>query len=307
VSRIAIVEAWDGRPLEGPLVRWDLAVGLFAPDQDPGSLADDADAAHRLGRWFWERMGQVAGRLRPDAADTIWVTAPRLDGPAREYVTRLASFWSDHVHWLAPEETAQPAWDALPNRWIGPVVSVFAPPPADSAWQRFTAHAASGDERMLGPLLGIGRAFMKVQIVEPGRASARLHSHSAVDEYYLVLAGRGTLRVGGHVVPVEGGALVGKAAGPDLPSQFVADRGEALTILDMEIWPEASFLDATKDVVAYTSHGELYLHGPGWQAMAPQSTLGPIDDARAHYNEGYVRAADGSFEPRTLPGMPPRS
>ena len=55
-----------------------------------------------LGRWFWQYMGQVAGRLRPDAPETVWLVTTPLDDGAREYVTRFASFWCDEVYWEYP-------------------------------------------------------------------------------------------------------------------------------------------------------------------------------------------------------------
>jgi hypothetical protein len=60
---------------------------------------------------------------------------------------------------------------------------------------------------------------------------------------------------------VEAGNLIGKASGPDLTSQILADRGESITILDLEAWTDAK--QDTKDVMYYSEFGELKLHNMG--------------------------------------------
>src|SRR5438128_5530631 len=84
-------------------------------------------------------------------------------------------------------------------------------------------------------LLGPGRAFLRVRLVEKDESAARFHSHSHVDEYYLILSGKGTLRYNGSETEVKAGDLVGKPAGPEIAMQLIADRGERLRLLDMEV------------------------------------------------------------------------
>jgi uncharacterized cupin superfamily protein len=145
---------------------------------------------------------------------------------------------------------------------------------------------------------------MTLEVLRPGTASARLHSHSLVDEYYLILGGRGTLRMGTHAVEVETGCLVGKPVGPDLTSHFVADRGENLRILDIEVWPDPTH--RAKEIVHYPDFGEVYLRGPGWNLAVPEDALTTAAELGEHYEHGYRRRKDGTWEPRDLPGAPAR-
>lgn len=156
------------------------------------------------------------------------------------------------------------------------------------------------------PLLGVGRGYFKLQVVAPGRASARLHSHTTADEYYFVLSGRGTLRMLSHSVAVGPGMLIAKPTGSDLTSQLVADQGEALSVLDMELWPDSRMEMGTREVVEYSDHEELIMIGPGSRAMVPQKALTPLDGLSAHYFDGYVRERDGSFTAKEFPGHPAR-
>src|SRR5216117_4299341 len=56
-------------------------------------------------------------------------------------------------------------------------------------------------QRFFMPLLGPGRAFFRVEEISNGQSAARYHSHSEVDEYYLILDGSGTLRYHDKDVP----------------------------------------------------------------------------------------------------------
>ena len=84
------------------------------------------------------------------------------------------------------------------------------------------------------------------------------------------------------------------------------DQGEAVTVLDMEAWPDSRFEMGTREVVQYSDHEELVMFGPGWQAMVPQKALTPVRDLSAHYHDGYVRECDGRFTAREFPGHPAR-
>jgi uncharacterized cupin superfamily protein len=150
------------------------------------------------------------------------------------------------------------------------------------------------------PVLGPGRAFFSVQMIARGASTARLHSHSALDEYYLILEGRGTLRFNGKEVEVKQGDLIGKPAGPDAATQLIADRGETLRILDMEVWHQRAHF--SKDVISDPDFNEIILRGRGWDAVIPADSLMPSDDSGNHYDEGYKRTKDGGWVPSKLRG-----
>ncbi|MCL5967478.1 MAG: cupin domain-containing protein [Firmicutes bacterium] len=287
-------------PESGAHIRCDLAWPLFLPDSVPGALPEQQPRAlgTLFGRWFWESMGLVAGRLRADAPDTVWLVTPRLTPAAREYLTRLASFWSDEVFYEYPADGAD-------NHWIAPAVDLAALP-SGPLWSAMTERLTEGVERHLVPMVGIGRIFAKVQEVAAGYPSARLHSHTAQDEYYLILKGTGTLRMGRHTEPVSPGTFIAKPIGPDLPTHILADRGESVTILDIEVYADPRQAVASYDIMSYRDHGEVVLTGPGWENMVPDAVLDRTEDVFSHYFEGYVRDADGSIQPQEFPGHPPR-
>jgi uncharacterized cupin superfamily protein len=210
----------------------------------------------------------------------------------------MASFWCDEVYWTHPDA-------GVPNQWTDPVINVLDIPNS-SLVQSLTFRDAEGTEHYLVPATGVGRVFMKVQEIAPKSASARLHSHSAVDEYYLILQGHGTLRMTSHDLLVGPGTLISKPMGPDLTSHIIADQGEPVTVLDMEVYSDARHYQGLKDVVAYTDHQELMLSGVGWRAMIPQQAMMATDSLQGHYFEGYIRGADGSFTPQSFPGHPAR-
>ncbi|WP_139061539.1 cupin domain-containing protein [Sulfobacillus thermosulfidooxidans] len=167
-----------------------------------------------------------------------------------------------------------------------------------------SAHGRNEAAHYVMPLLGVGRAFMRVEIVPPGSATARLHSHSAVDEYYLVLSGRALLRMGSHELEVGPGTLIGKPTGPDLTSHLVTSLGESITVLDMEIWPDREL--RSKDIVYYPDQHELLWRGEGWRGAQVFSSLSSAEDLFQHYDDGYVRQDDGSWRSANIPGTAPR-
>ncbi len=294
----------DERQLElsgGPFVRWDLAWPLFLPDCAPGSLPTGGGAQRLtiIGRWFWDHMGLMAGRLRPDAPEAVWLVCPTpLSEPAREFVTRLASFWCDEVYW-------EPPTPATENRWTAPVVNV-SDPTASPLTAALTETYSQGQEHPLLAATAVGRMNAKVQVVAAGASSARLHSHTAQDEYYLILNGSGTLRMGERCQPITRGCFIAKPTGPDLPSHILADQGEPVTILDMEVYADARQFIGAKDVMNYADQRELVMDGLGWDGMVPLDTLQATHDVFSHYFDGYERRADGTVTPRPFPGQPAR-
>lgn len=239
--------------------------------------------------------------MRVDRVDPVWFVVPPLTPAAEEYVVRIASFWDDDVHWVA--ENGQRIGD---NLWLPPltrVTSTDVTSPLDTVLKGQTDYGPTRN-RVLFPHLGFGRLHAMIVEVAPGGASTRLHAHSADDEHYLILAGKGTLRMGSHRTSIEAGMMIGKPVGPDLTAQILAACGEPITILDLEAWPDAR--QETKDVMYYADFGEIQLHGSGWSALIPDAALYSVQDKRGHYATGYRRNLDGAWTPQDIPGAPSR-
>lgn len=80
--------------------------------------------------------------------------------------------------------------------------------PTGATAERFDASRAA-----LGATLGLKKLGCNVTQVAPGRAAYPFHSHRVNDELFLVLAGRGELRLGDARLPVKEGDLIGCPAG----------------------------------------------------------------------------------------------
>ena len=117
---------------------------------------------------------------------------------------------------------------------------------------------------------------------------------------HLIIDGYATLRMNDKKKLVKRGDLISKPIGPDLTSQIIADQGNPVRILDIEVHPYPD--PRTKEVVHHHDHGEILLHGHGWSAIIPDSTVMSLEDFDKNYERGYFRNKDGSWEPKDIPG-----
>ncbi|MDG6901083.1 MAG: cupin domain-containing protein [Nitrososphaerota archaeon] len=277
----------DDEPRKGAL-RVDLAWELFFESRTSIPKGHGARLLP-FANWLWDELGKKAGNLNKNSKGEVFLTIPALDQEALDYVLRLASFWGDEVYVKQGAVISE-------NQWRKPVVNVFDDALLDGAERSLTMKDEAGSfDRFIMPLLGPGRAFFKVEVIEKDENAARYHSHSDVDEYYLILEGRGTLRYSDKEVEVKRGDLVGKPTGPDATSMLIADRGERLRILDMEVWHQRPYY--SKDVVLNPDFNEIVMRGPGWGAIVPRDSLITSEDFRDHYDEGYRRNKDGGWTP----------
>ena len=277
----------DDEPREGAL-RVDLAWQLFFESRTSIPKGHGARLLP-FANWLWDELGKKAGNLNKNSKGEVFLTIPALDSDALDYLLRLVSFWGDEVHLKQGTVISQ-------NMWRKPVVNVFDDEALDGAERSLSMKDEAGStDRYFMPLLGPGRAFFRVEVIEKDENAARYHSHSDVDEYYLILEGKGTLRYDDKEIEVKRGDLVGKPTGPDANSMLIADRGEKLRILDMEVWHQRPYL--SKDLILNPDFDELIMRGPGWGAIIPREALITSEDFRSHYDEGYRRNKDGGWVP----------
>ncbi len=281
----------DDNPRDGA-VRVDLAWNLFF-DSKPSIPEGHGGRLLPFTNWLWDELGRKSGRLNRNSRAELSLTVPALDDKARDFLVRIVSFWSDDVRMRKKGELSE-------NLWKKPVVNVLDDANLDGAEKSSTLREDMSYERYLMPLLGPGRAFFKVEVIQPGESAARFHSHSEVDEYYLILEGTGTLRHNDNDVMVKKGDLIGKPTGPDNSSMVVADKGEPLRILDMEVWHARPYI--SKDVIVNPDFNEIIMRGQGWGAIIPAEALMTSEDFRKHYDEGYRRSKDGGWTPSKLRG-----
>ena len=272
-------------------IRVDLAWNLFLgkptiPEGHGGRLIPFVN-------WLWEELGRKTGSLNRNSESELTLTVPALSEEGLDFLLRLVSFWSNEVYLKKGAVLSE-------NLWKKPVVNVFDDGRLDASERSLTAKDEESYQRFFMPLLGPGRAFFRVEVIENGESAARFHSHSNVDEYYLILEGSGTLRFNDKDIGVKRGDLIGKPTGPDAASQLIADQGEAMRILDMEVWHDRPY--HSKDLILNPDFNEIIMRGPGWGALFPADALDKSDDFRKHYDEGYRRTRDGSWVPSKTRG-----
>jgi len=88
-----------------------------------------------------------------------------------------------------------------------------------------------------GARLARGTAARKlgasVDVVAPGKVSCPYHLHHAQEEMFVILAGEGTLRVAGEMLPLRTGDVVFIPAGPDYPHQIINTSSAPLKYLSI--------------------------------------------------------------------------
>lgn len=129
---------------------------------------------------------------------------------------------------------------------------------------------------------GLQDIYATREILGPGQVYNRFHSHAEVEELYIVLEGKGTIRVNERVLPIAAGQCFGKPRGYDCATQIVNTGSEPMLILDV-----GTNLDRTKvDLFHYPDHGELMLRVAGGGVLAPTesflpgSALWPVSESR---------------------------
>ncbi len=279
-------------------IRIDLAFELFYPEGiniEKGTIGVEH---YPFSNWLWESFSRVSGNLRRDSQKEVFARISHLKKPILGMIVRIASMWADHVY---IEEDGKRSEDL----WTFPVSSTTSDEGLDESEKMLSPRDGGRfTQRFLMPLLGPSRVFARVENLAENDVSARLHSHSSVDEYYFILDGEATLRMNNRTRHLMKGDFVAKPTGPDLTSQIIADRGQGVKILDIEVWPDNSRM--SKDLVYYPDHRELLLRGGGWSSIIPSDSMIDASDFRHNYEAGYIRKIDGAWESSEVPGYKTR-
>jgi uncharacterized cupin superfamily protein len=112
--------------------------------------------------------------------------------------------------------------------------------------------ASSMKTLYLGAAAGSQRIYVNVDYVKPGAKSVKYHSHSRQEEFFLILSGRGVLRMNEEEIPVKKGDFMAKPAGKDIAHQFINNGSEVLKILDCG-------LNERDETVTYPDEGVILL------------------------------------------------
>jgi uncharacterized cupin superfamily protein len=109
---------------------------------------------------------------------------------------------------------------------------------------------------VIGPRQGLpGRKIgCGVDIVPPGKRACPYHFHYAQEEVFIVLAGQGTLRVAGEMLPIRAGDVISIPPGPEYPHQIINTSDAPLKYLSLSTleFPEVCEYPDSGKYLAYT-------------------------------------------------------
>ncbi len=281
-------------------IRADVAWKLYLPDSMGDIPKVWMEKEERFKYWLWTELSDRLGFLKEHEEGDHYILTPDLTAAGEDFIARTCSLWSNHVYIVRGNGSSFDLNREVENSWVPPLVNIFDPGASSETLKKIIMKDERRTHFLLSPILGSGRTNMRVYEINPGHTFARYHSHTAREELYLVLEGKGSARIAGYKIDVRRGDLIAKPTGPDIATQLLADKGEPMRVLDVEIWPHEDKQD--KDLVRYPDHGELDLFGPGWEVMLPSESVMSLEDSLRNYHSGYVRKSDGSWEPRELPG-----
>ena len=108
--------------------------------------------------------------------------------------------------------------------------------------------------RYLGALAGSDKIYVNIDSVKPGAKSAKYHSHTVKEEFFLILSGSGRLRIKDEIIAVKKGDFLSKPAGKGIAHQFINDGDEIMEILDCG-------LNSAEDMVEYPDEGTFRVKG----------------------------------------------
>jgi len=126
-----------------------------------------------------------------------------------------------------------------------------------------------------GARLATGTAARKlgasIDVLAPGKRGCPYHLHHAQEEMFVIVAGHGTLRVAGEMLPLKEGDVVFIPAGPEYPHQIINTSDaplKYLSISTMEAPEICEYPDSGKYLAAGgPDHGERFeaiaRKGPG--------------------------------------------
>ncbi len=97
--------------------------------------------------------------------------------------------------------------------------------------------------KYLGAFAGSERIYVNIDYVKPGAKSAKYHSHSLQEEFFLILRGNGSVRIQERIIPVKQGDFFAKPAGKGISHQFVNDGDGVLEILDCGFQDKDDFIE----------------------------------------------------------------
>jgi uncharacterized cupin superfamily protein len=105
---------------------------------------------------------------------------------------------------------------------------------------------------LIGDAIGCEKIYANIDYVKPGAESVKYHSHSKQEEFFLIINGKGILRIDGKEILIKTGDVISKPAGKDIAHQFINNSSEILQILDVGTREE-------DDVITYPDENVIFI------------------------------------------------
>lgn len=113
----------------------------------------------------------------------------------------------------------------------------------------------------LGKAAGSDKVYINIDRILPGSKSAKYHSHTKQEEFFIILSGYGTLRIDGEEHLIKKGDFVAKPAGKGIAHQFINTGDDVLEILDVGTKEYGDIAYYPDEDVYYLSDENLVFHG----------------------------------------------
>ena len=105
---------------------------------------------------------------------------------------------------------------------------------------------------LIGDAIGSEKFYVNIDYVKPGSESVKYHSHSKSEEFYLIMSGKGILRMDGEEILIKTGDVISAPAGKDIGHQFINNSSEILQILDVGTREK-------DDIITYPDENLIYM------------------------------------------------
>lgn len=108
----------------------------------------------------------------------------------------------------------------------------------------------------VGNAVGSEKIYVNIDYIEPGYKSTKYHHHSMQEEFFLIMSGKGIIRINDEEFEVKSGDVISKPAGKNIAHQFINNSEEVLQVLDVGTKEE-------EDVAIYPDENILYVRNKG--------------------------------------------
>jgi uncharacterized cupin superfamily protein len=110
---------------------------------------------------------------------------------------------------------------------------------------------------LIGDAIGSEKIYVNMDYVKPGAESVKYHSHSKQEEFYLIISGKGILRIDGEEILIKTGDVISTPAGNDIGHQFINNSSEVLQILDVGTREKDDIITYPDDNVMFIKNKKL--------------------------------------------------